>query len=329
MGKFLKRGFLFAIPLFLVIGFAYPLDKWLSHFLASHSSIYYVTDEYAVWNDIFSGQIDSDLVIQGSSRAWLHFNPAMLKEGLGFSSYNLGVDGHNFWLQYFRHSQYLEHNKKPKVIVYSVDYGTLEKVDKEMYNYNYQQFLPYMLGSKDIQIYTSDYIVFNKWSSTLPLLRYSGEFSLLKDAVMMELSGDSSRKKRKKGFAGIQQKWNSDLERAKRKSPGITVEIDSGLIKKFEDYIYECKQKEINIIMVYAPIHDFGAAYIKNHEEITEMYRDLANKHDLRFLDYSTHEISKDQANFYNSTHLNSYGANKFTQQLVKDIKMLGWQADL
>ena len=104
MKQFLKKIVLFILFTFLL---AYPLDIIISNQLKKSNS--YARGEYSVWNDLFEGKIDSEIVIYGSSRAWVHINPELLENSFGRSSYNLGIDGHNFRLQYLRHKTLLKY----------------------------------------------------------------------------------------------------------------------------------------------------------------------------------------------------------------------------
>ena len=51
------------------------------------------TSPFAVWNDIYDHKIESDVLVMGSSRAYVQFNPAVIDTILGVNSYNLGMDG--------------------------------------------------------------------------------------------------------------------------------------------------------------------------------------------------------------------------------------------
>ena len=72
--------------------------------------------EYCVWNDINSS-VNADLLIQGSSRAWCQVSPKILDSIMKINSYNLGMSGYNFDMEYCRFKVYLEHNVVPKYIV--------------------------------------------------------------------------------------------------------------------------------------------------------------------------------------------------------------------
>ncbi|MBE2208298.1 MAG: hypothetical protein IAE84_11975, partial [Saprospiraceae bacterium] len=70
--------------------------------------------EFEVWNDIYNSNVNCDIAIYGSSRAWVHIDPKILSHILQLNVYNFGIDGHNFWLQYLRHIEFLKYNPKPK-----------------------------------------------------------------------------------------------------------------------------------------------------------------------------------------------------------------------
>ena len=106
MNKFLMRIFVFLLPIMAVL---YPADYFLSTYLSDSKD--YAAGEVKVWKDIYDGHVNSELVIYGSSRAWIHFSPKIIEDSLQISAYNLGMDGHNFSLQYLRHKELLKFNK--------------------------------------------------------------------------------------------------------------------------------------------------------------------------------------------------------------------------
>ena len=93
------------------------------------------------------------MAIYGSSRAWLHIDPEIIEDSLDLTSYNFGIDGHNFRLQYLRHLEYLRKNNKPHIILHSIDIFTLQY---EHDLFHMEQFLPFMLWNNNIRKYTSN-----------------------------------------------------------------------------------------------------------------------------------------------------------------------------
>lgn len=298
-----------------VMVLAYPIDLFLSKYVKKSNQFY---GELEVWNDLYDGKINAEMLIYGSSRAWVHFNPAILADSLQVSVYNLGLDGHHFWLQYLRHLEFLKHNPAPKQILLSLDYTSLQKRDEL---YLYQQFLPYMLWNNNIKYYTQSYKGFKYLDYSLPLLRYAGETSLLKKSLEIALDKDTVLPFRKNGYRGIQKAWTNEFELAKEKMDSYRIKIDPESVRLFDAFLHDCKNKGIEVTLVYSPEYIDGQKFVVNREEVMELYNNFANKYKLAFLDYSNDTISYRKSYFYNTTHLNKTGSNLFTRTLAHDLK--------
>ena len=94
MTRFFKNIIWFFLPLLLV---SVLLDWYISDQLKK--SDYYAHGETYIWNKIVEGEIEDDIYIYGSSRAWVHINPFILQDTLGMTAYNFGIDGHFLWFQ--------------------------------------------------------------------------------------------------------------------------------------------------------------------------------------------------------------------------------------
>lgn len=314
MKKFLSKTFFFTLPILLL---AYPLDYFISKYLSE--SNYYGKGETKVWKDIYTSNVNTDIAIYGSSRAWIHINPQIIEDSLNLRSYNLGIDGHNFWLQYFRHKELIKHNEKPKYIVLSLDMFTFQKRTDL---YNYEQFLPFILQNKDINEYTSSYFGFSYYDKNLPLVRYLYE----KDALIASIKSFTNLENapaRNKGYMGFNLNWNYDFDIAKSKFESYKIELDSSTINLFEQFVNECKIDKIKLILVYSPEYIEGQFFVKNREEVISKFKYFSKKYNLTFIDYSNDEISRQKKYFYNASHLNKKGSTIFTKKLCKDLKVL------
>ncbi|MFK7905771.1 MAG: hypothetical protein AB8B69_11630 [Chitinophagales bacterium] len=310
MNKFIKRLVYFALPLVII---SYPLDLWISDCISESSCIGYCSDEFSVWDDIFDGKIDSDIAVYGSSRAWMHFDTPMMTDSLGHNSYNFGMNGNGFLTQYLRHKMYLKHNRKPKVIMLSVDYFTLEKRDHII---NHFQFLPYMLWNKDMMEETSSYSDFEIFDFLIPLLRYIGDFQLFVDTY--QITSSDLKSKRDRGFAGISKGWYEGIEETKEV---YHFEIDEKLVQLLDKFLQECVEDDIEVVLVYAPIYYEGLKRIGNQEEIFNTFYDFSIKYNLEFLDYLDYEINCHKFLFVDFPHLNDRGAYFFTSALIEDFQ--------
>jgi hypothetical protein len=315
MKKFLTKILLFILPLMII---AFPLDYLISSNLKK--SVVHVDGEYLIWNEIYTEKIDVDIAIYGSSRAWIHISPEILQDSLGLSAYNFGIDALNFEYQYFRHKEYLKHNPKPKYIIIS---GDLFSFESEQGFYNYEQVLPYMLFNDDYYNFRESFKVFSWVDFYVPLTRYFGQTWEMARAAYVAAGLENDPPARVHGYMGIERPWNNDLELAEKKHGNIEVVIDKKLLDLFDRFIIECKNDNIQVVLVYSPEYIKGRRFVKNREDIMNLWHSIAEKHNLIFLDYSQDSIGNDIKYFYNSTHLNKQGSQLFSRRLAGDLKPL------
>ncbi|MCW3804131.1 hypothetical protein [Plebeiibacterium marinum] len=307
MKKFIERLLLFTVSLFFVSIF---IDSLLS---IKIKEIHEYPGEYEVWNDIYSEELDVDVAVYGSSRAWVHINPNQILDSTKLMCYNFGVDGQNFNIQFLRHKEYIERNRPPKMVILSIDVFSLAKA-KDLYGLN--QFLPYMLWDWDIYQFTRSYNGFSFLDYVLPLVRYKGKSDLL-----LKLFSNNEDKVRTNGYLGMEEDWNEDFNIAKNKYENFEIQIDPELVDLLEEFIKELKRQNILLTFVYTPEYIEGQDFVKNREHIFEIYNQLANKYDIPFIDYSNSFLSYNKSLFYNASHLNITGSTMFTQVLISDLK--------
>ncbi len=284
-----------------------PVDFYISAKLKKTNKC---TGEFEVWNAIYSGEIKSSIAIFGSSRAWVHIDPEIIEDSLKLDTYNFGIDGHNFWLQYLRYKEYRKNNTKPKIILYSVDVLTLQKKEEL---YNMSQFLPYMLWNIDIYKSTSTYKGYTFFDYFIPLIRFRHNTEII-------TSASKDNHLRKKGYKGVEKKWNSDFDEARKIKSSYTAKLDTASIKLFEHFLKSCKSEKIEVILIYTPEYIDGQKYVSNRQQIIKLYEKLSHKYRIPFLNYSNNYLCYDKKYFYNSLHLNSTGADIFSKILAADL---------
>lgn len=312
MTKFLGKYLLFLVPILLL---AYPMDQGLSALVKRKNAVF--TGEYEVWNDIYSGTINADIVVYGSSRALRHFDPDILQDELGLSVYNCGMDGHQFWMEYYRHKMYIAHNNKPELIIQSLDSFTLQRPG---FLYNYMQFLPYMFLNWSLYDHVKMLEGFTKPDFVIPLVRYFGETKALNSALSVLFNGSNNVKGRTKGYAPVQKEWGNDLDFAIEKSENIEIPVSTDTKKLFEHYIRECKDLGIKLIFVYSPEYIDGQKYISNRKQMLDYYYRISEQYKIPLLDFSENDICFDKQYFYNSLHMNKRGAELFSHELGKKL---------
>src|SRR6185437_14691973 len=133
MKRFLLHVFAFCV---LISGLLFVITRITDSGLR-HSNY----SGFSVWNDIRNGSINADILIQGSSHSWVQIDPHILDTALHTNSYNIGMDGYSFDVQYARYRMYRQYNRAPKLIVQVLDYFVFNRTTSL---FDKHQFLPYL-----------------------------------------------------------------------------------------------------------------------------------------------------------------------------------------
>ena len=277
---------------------------------------------YSEWNDIYNGTINADLIIMGSSRAWIGISPNILDEELNLNTYNLGINAWTFPMQNARFNIYLQHNKKPKYIVHNMDIQMLSRREDL---FNYQQFLPY-LNDPDIRAATKGYKgEFGLAQYYFPMFKYNGNLNLAAAGFLSYLDLVNYERVNTKGYEGRRLDWDGSFDEFKKKNPsGYTHPFEKEIAEEFRNYLMYCKENEIKVILVFSPEYAELHPLITNEKDLIALFQSYSTEFDIPFLDYSEHPICFNKAYFYNSEHLNKEGSELFSNILAQDLLNLG-----
>jgi hypothetical protein len=268
---------------------------------------------------IHKGDINSNLIINGSSKALVQVSPQIIDSLLNFNSYNFGMNGANFELQSLVYQLYRSYNSKPNYIIQIVGNETLE-LNENLHEY--KRWTPYLNDSlvRKVIINLNGFSFIDYY---LPSIRYSG-FSIeiingISNYFNINLSSDKSNKY--KGYIGYDKKWDNSFEIFKEEYPeGRLVQIDTSMAVLFNNYIESCLKDSIKVILVYPPIYHESHNYIKNRDDLISLLGSIADRHQIPFIDFSEDELSYSKQYFYNSQHLNKKGSELFTKKLINEL---------
>ena len=304
MKRFLKIVGIVAVLLYgLNLGIDYAMSYKLQHS---------VDRRYIGWSKIINEQLDADLVIMGSSRAWVQYDPAILDSILQINTFNMGIDGSGLNRQIIRYEVFDHYQaKKPKYIVLNVDYFS---ATNWTIGYEREQFFPYMWDPYMRKVISK--VEPMSWGERyIPVYRYTTYKGLYN--VVHEKPWDA---KTYKGYMGHDKTWNPE---AYNEISSFHFKADERVMAMFEQFLEERKQEGISIIFCYAPIYIGATEKVENLEEFFAYYKDYAVRYDIPILDYTYHELSMDTTYFYNATHLNRQGAELFSTLLARDLDSL------
>ena len=277
--------------------------------------------QYAVWNDIYNGtNLDNDLVFIGASSCWAGFNPCVLDTMLGISAYNLGIDGHPWEpCQPLRYNTYMRYaKKKPNIVAIVIDEGSF---DRTYQPYEREQFFPYLWIDDSIVTEVRECMDLTFLDRYCPMWRYIGYRERIEAGVAsffgkMYANDDGVYK----GHRGNTWAW----ERASlTMMDSVLLPYDSEVAEAMLQFIEQRKEEGQNVLLVKVPIYHELQERFANKEEMCQRYDSIAREADVELIDYWNHPIVQDSIYFCNSTHLNRYGANIISAQLVHDLDSL------
>lgn len=297
MKKFLIHSVVFAAILWV---FAIIADIYVSNNLRHNKD-----RKYAAWNGIYNDTTYYDLVINGSSRAWVQYDPHILDSILHLNTYNLGIDGSAINRQIIKYHKYCELHGQPKYLLQNIDIFTMART----FGYEREQFFPYFFYDKNLLHKADKDEHFTLLEKYIPYYRYIGIDLHDWEACLY------------KGYCGQDKAWDGSMF---SQMDTVQVSSDSSMLRLFDDFLTEQAHLGTRVILVYSPIYHGVIDKCPDTGKMYTMYDSLAIKHHLSILNYIEMPLCYDTAYFYNATHLNRQGAEIFTTRLAQDLDSMG-----
>ena len=289
-----------------IVAISIPMDYALSDYLTHSKSRIFVG-----WNDVIYDSIKADLLVLGSSRAWVQYDTYIIDSMLHTNSYNLGIDGSALNRQMLKYKVYEHYQcKPPKVLVLNMDFMSF----KRTVGYEREQFFPYLLNQYNRTVFTEEE-PFSWGELWLPMFRYykQGAYSIL-------VNGGPDNGLHK-GYKGQEKKWNGE---ELLKVSVYYYEINETVTKEFDGFLKELKHQEVKVVFVLAPAYYGWKEIVDNLPKFYETIGVFSDRYGFPILDYLDDTLSQDTAYFYNAMHLNKKGAELFTVKLCQDLDSLG-----
>ncbi len=265
---------------------------------------------FSTWTDLVKGQLNSDLWILGSSRAWVQYNPKIFENTLNVSSYNLGCNAQFLFLDLQCYEIAKAYNPKPKYILLDIAWPSLTMEEAPISLYFYMPYIykrQFRSIIKDNNTISSAYIY-------IPCYRYLSEKA-------SDICYKNDRSPEYRGYKAKDCNWIA-LELNSVDSVKYSCEPEA--IALLESFFQECKNDTISVILIHSPMYYEGFEKIQNNDKMLNLFQNIANRNNVPFLDYTKDPICYDTMNFYNAMHLNAHGADLFSTKLAHDLDSLG-----
>jgi len=276
------------------------------------------TEDYRfqTWNDIIESKINADVLIMGNSRAFSHFSPRIIDSTLHVNSYNIGMGGQPFNVQYMRYQIYEKHNRMPRLIIQNIDFVTFfhAKMGHER-----EQVFPFV-SDKFLRNELSNY-GFTKPEIYLPLYRYFGYQIVVKNGLLeyFKIKHYNSQPSYK-GYRPEQGSWDgTELDKITKIEPAM----DSTTIHLFDEFLSHCYKNHIQVVLVNTPVYYKATQKIINADKFNSLITGFSKKYKILYLDYAKDPMCFDTVFFHIAEHLNKNGAELFSAKFSNDLKKL------
>jgi hypothetical protein len=274
---------------------------------------------FAVWNALIRGDIGSEILVIGGSRALVGIDCGILSARLSMSCFNIGLDGSPANLQRPYVETYLLHNKAPRLAVINADMGSLTEA---LVPYDLLQYIPY-LDERPIADGLSRYVDVWKYRD-VPMYAFSQRGL---NQTMLALRGLTGKRDADpdrlahQGFRQMDTPWDSEFEEYVAEHPeGALFPINAIGVAEFERLIVVLQQHGADVVIVFSPEWEDVRRLERNRDDVMRRYAAIAADHHVPFIDYSDSAPAGNQSLFYNSQHLNRQGAKVFTTRLASDL---------
>ncbi|MCD8302722.1 MAG: hypothetical protein LUC44_06865 [Prevotellaceae bacterium] len=247
-------------------------------------------------------EVNADVLVFGSSRAFHHYDPGILGEELGMSVYNCGFDGNGIICAYGFYEM-ITWRYCPKVILYEVTSSFDTNIgDNNKYLWN----LRYFYDSECIDSIFWNVEGTERYKMISRMYRFNSALPQLVMDNLHPLHDDN------KGYRPMDREMKTE---AKPIEIQEAHEFDRLKLYYLERLINDSKGKT-KLIFTVSP------CYKKTDDRELEPVRELCDKYGIPLLNHSTDTaFNRKRDFFYDGAHMNRRGATEYSKMISREIK--------
>lgn len=287
------------------------------------------------WNHFYDLEPDTlDLFFLGSSHAYCTFDPEIIDDELGISSFNLGSPLQHGYSSYFVLKEALKY-QKPDTLVFEIYWDMLDDefeltqanaviqaVDNEEFE---DEFVREVFPLNELIKYHFKPVryqqdIFNYWNRELTEKVEENLSPLIEEQE--GTPGESYHKGRGFIYSDIVIPDSEFYETNQFVGfDGSKWEFDKTQKEYVEKLVQLAKEEGIEVIFVTAPIANVSMEYIENYHVLHDTVADFAKDLDIPYRDYNIVNMEKNlfvNENFRDDAHLNFSGVEIFMEDFMK-----------
>lgn len=255
-----------------------------------------------------------DILIYGSSRAVHTYDPRVFTDSLGLSCYNCGREATNVVYHSAILPAALNGTHKPKAIVLDI---TAKEIEWRSGAYGSEVLagiiLPYVLTNEHFA---------NLAKELFPKEYYKAKISKLYayNSVILSIIRNYSRR-HNDNINGYQPLRGSKVDKDPEVPTSVRDKIHPYSKEKLEEFVKTVTDHKIPLIVIISPMY---SKPFKDNESIAVSKQILA-KYGVTLWDYGTDPRFVKREYFYDATHMNTKGAEVFSQEIASRMKQMGF----
>ena len=251
-----------------------------------------------------------EILILGSSRAKHHFNPAIISQTLGMSTYNAGINGQDFLYAAMLLDVLHQTNTPPKIILFHIDRASFGEDGREITK---AKVFSYYLERSDVVRET----LLESFADELKYLSLSYRAN---GKVLPILSNLKARPESENGFVGLKGLMNVPLAND-RPTPAPW----NFKLKLLNRIARNCRATGTKLVFVNSPRFIVDDIERNEHEVWRAQMAEILKPYpEIRFLEVNSfsHRGTFQRPELYrDSDHLNEAGAEVFSRTLADELK--------
>lgn len=273
-------------------------------YMSSHSRGGYTSHFQHIVN-----HTNEDILIFGSSRAVHHYNTSIMSDSFDLSCYNCGLDGNGIIL-FNGWWRIISQRYNPKYLIYDItpSYDLLKGED----NCKYLGYLKELYNRNEIKSIFSSVDSNESYKMMSQMYRYNSKWhQIVADYIYPLYHFDNH------GFLPLYGQINKMMIDDDKINAVNIFEYDDLKISYLEELI--ANRGKTQLIFVMSP-----SWYGIDENELQPIY-DLCESNDIPFFNFGNdRNYMQNERYFKDGLHMNVYGAEIFTKDLVAKIKLSG-----
>jgi len=269
-------------------------------------------------DEIILGKTPYDLVVFGSSRAYVHYHPGILDTLLHLNTFNAGSEGALYGETDVLLMQYLKHHPKPRVVLVNTDMAMFAYPDRI---FNPTSYYPY-LTEPAVKEYLHKMDPFSKGISYLPFLAITRYDDYLRGNSIKGIFGKTASYSRFHYKGYIESPETQIIDTLKSLPPSNQDSLYTEAFSFFSKWDSICRKQDIQFIAVFSPYHQFNYKSYPKQVSRRKIIKQGLREAGIEVLDMETPSFSGRIDYFSDAIHLNRKGARLFSSMLADSLKM-------